>query len=144
MKYVEEKGTVVSVDDGVATIRLDQKVTESCGSCCACSAYESGKDTIEVNADGLAKGERVQARIPRVNPYLSMFLVFGLPLALFMTGIAVGQQIQGGERLGGTSALGGVLGLIVAVLVASSMNHLLTRKAHPTAHKIDDAENNPE
>lgn len=136
MKYIEEEGTVVSVEGGRATVRLDRKVTESCGTCCACSAHQNGKKTIEVDANDLEDGDRVRARIPRVNPYLSMFLVFGLPLALFMTGIMVGQRVQGGERLGTASAIGGIVGLMVAMLFALLMNHLLTRNAHPEARKI--------
>ncbi len=137
MKYIEEEGTVLSIQDDTATVRLDQKVKESCGSCCACSAYQTGEDTVDVPADGLEKGDRVKARIPRVNPYLSMFLVFALPLALFMTGIAVGQHFQGVQRLGTASATGGILGLIIAIMVALLMNHLLTKNAHPTAQKME-------
>lgn len=143
MKYIEEEGTVVSVTEGTATIRLDQKVKESCDSCCACAAYQSGESTVDVPAGDLREGERVKARIPRVNPYLSMFLVFALPLALFMTGIAVGQHVQGGERLGGSSAIGGILGLIVAVLIALLMNHLLTSGAHPSARKLEKSDDTP-
>ena len=139
MNYVHEKGTVQSVEDDTATVRLDHKVDESCGSCCACSAFQAGPTTIEVPRNGLEEDDRVEVDIPRVNPFLSIGLIFGLPLALFMAGIAVGQHLEGGNRVGNLSIIGGVIGLIVAVGIAWIMNHLLTRDASPKAHKMASA-----
>jgi positive regulator of sigma E activity len=139
MKYVTEEGTVEAVENQTATVQLDHKVKESCGSCCACSSFQSGPESIKVPADGLQEGDRVEVRIPQVNPFLSMLLIFGLPLAFFMGGIAIGQQMQGGARIGGRSVLGGVIGLVVAFAIAWLMNHLLTRDAEPEAHKIASA-----
>jgi positive regulator of sigma E activity len=136
MKYVTEEGTVQAVEEDKATVRLDHKVKESCGSCCACSSFQAGPETIEVPSDGLEEGDRVEVRIPRVNPFLSMLLIFGLPLAFFMSGIAVGQQMQGGARIGTLSVVGGIVGLVLAFLIAWLMNHLLTRDATPEVHKI--------
>ena len=133
MNYVEDTGMVVSVDGEKATVRLDRKPREECGSCCACSAFSTGggPPAVDVPRDDLEEGERVRVRIPRVNAYLSMALVFGLPLALFMAGIAVGQRLEGGARVGNVSALGGLIGLITAFLVAWLANRLLVRRAGP-------------
>lgn len=139
MKYVTEKGTVEAVEKETATVRLDHKVKESCGSCCACSSLQSGPESIKVPADGLEEGDRVEVRIPQVNPFLSMLLIFGLPLAFFMGGIAIGQQMQGGTRIGSYSIVGGVVGLVVAFAIAWVMNRLITRDAAPEVHKITSA-----
>lgn len=136
MKYIEEKGTVTGIEGETATVRLDNKIEEDCGSCCACSAFQSGESTIDLPKGNLQEGDRVQVRVPRVNPFLSMLLIFGLPLALFMGGIAIGQNLQGGERIGSISAMGGIAGLILAFLIAWLMNHMLSRNAVPEAEKI--------
>jgi len=133
MEYVEDTGLVVSVDDEKAIVRLDRKPRKECGSCCACSAFstDGGPPAIEVPRADLEEGEHVRVRIPRVNTYVSIALVFGLPLAMFMAGIAIGQSLEGGARVGNVSALGGLIGLITAFLVAWLANRWLTRRAGP-------------
>lgn len=137
MQYHEDTGTVMEVTEEKALVRLDHERSKDCGGCCACSALGgAGLPTIEVERDGLEQGDRVEVRIPRVNAYLSMLLVFGLPVALFMAGISVGQLFEGEERLGGTAALGGIIGIIVAFLIAWLVNRTITGGARPEARKL--------
>ena len=137
MKYIEDTGTVKSVEEGRATIRLDHKSTEECGSCCACSAFGGGLPEIEVPGDGFAEGQRVRVRIPRSNPYLSILLVFFLPLALLMAGVFAGQRLQNSPRLGAYAAAGGVVGLTIALAVAWVANRLLAVDEEPEAEPLD-------
>lgn len=135
MRYVEDTGTVLTVGAEKATIRLDHK-RKDCAGCCACSAFGTAAYTIEVARGELQEGERVRVRIPRVNEYVSMLLVFILPLVLFMGGIAAGRLFEPDERIGGASVSGGVVGLVVAFAIAWTVNRLVIRKAVPEAHRL--------
>ena len=131
MNWVEETGTVVAVDGGKASVKLDRKARKECGSCCACGAFAAGEDTIKVPAGQLKQGERVSIRIPQVNAYLSMFLVFGLPMLLFFAGIFVGRALEQTERIGTGALVGGVLGLFIAFFIAAVVDRAFRRKAQP-------------
>jgi positive regulator of sigma E activity len=67
---------------------------------------------------------------------VSILLVFGLPLAFFMGGIWIGQQLEGGAQLGNKSAVGAIIGLIVAFLLAWIFNRVLTGGEKPEARRI--------
>jgi len=137
MDYRDDLGTVVSVTERKATIRLDHRRTDACGSCCACSVLASGDAVVEVDRGDLNPGDRVHVRIPQVNAYLSMLLLFGLPLVLFMAGIWAGQALEGAERIGNLSIVGGVAGLAVALFVAWLVNRALTRRVgRPQARRL--------
>ena len=136
MEYVEDTGLVVSVSEDKATVQLDHKSKEDCGSCCACSAHGGGPPSLDVPRGDLKEGDRVSVRIPRVNTYLSMALVFGLPLVLFLAGMAIGRQLEGDEPVGNMAALGGILGIIVAFLIAWLVNRAIMQRAAPEARRI--------
>jgi len=136
MKYVKDTGTVRATANGRATVRLDHKSTEECGSCCACSAFGGDRPEIEVPQGGLKEGDKVRVTIPRPNPYLSIFFVFFLPLALLMAGIFIGQSYQGDERLGAMAAIGGGAGLGVALILAWLANRWLNPDEETEVEKI--------
>ena len=135
MRYHEDTGTVVKVTEKRATIKLDHPPREECGTCCACSSMV-GEHLLEVDRGSLKPGDRVSARIPQVNTYVSVLLVFGLPLALFFLGIYFGRLLEGGEQVGTVSILGGVVGLAVAFGVAWLINRKFYGNVVPEAHKI--------
>ena len=134
--YVEDTGTVVEVGPRKATIRLDHSPDGSCGSCCACSAFAGGEHTLEVDRGDLQKGERVLARVPRLNQYLSIFLVFGLPLVLFSVGITVGLAFGEEKQVGSTAVLGGLAGLALAFALSWLVNRLLVSKSPPRVSRL--------
>lgn len=136
MKYAEDTGTVLTVGPQQATVRLDHKRPDECRSCCACAAFGGEAFTVEVERGELQEGDRVRVRIPRVNEYVSMLLVFGLPLVLFMGGVAVGRAFEETERIGTASMVGGIIGLVVAFLLAWAVNRLVIKKAVPEAHRL--------
>jgi positive regulator of sigma E activity len=136
LKYVEDTGVVLVVGPEKATIRLDHKRAEDCHGCCACSTFGGEAFTVDVERGRLQEGDHVRVRIPRANEYLSMLLVFGLPLALFMGGIAVGRAFESTERVGTAAMVGGLVGLGVAFLLAWIVNRTLIGKAVPEASRL--------
>ncbi len=136
MKYVEDTGTIVAVGPDRASIKLDHKKPESCGPCCACSAFTGEDRTVQVSRGELREGDRVRVRIPRVNAYLSMLLVFVLPIALFLAGMFIGRALEGTDRIGTASLLGGAVGLAVSFALAWVVNRAVSRHAVPEAHRL--------
>lgn len=76
----------------------------------------------------LAEGDTVHVAIPGYLGYLSILLVFVLPVVFFVAGILVGGQLEGGTAAHGmTTVMGGVCGFALAVLVAMLANRKLGR-----------------
>ena len=131
MDCLEDTGTVVAVDETRASIQLDHARSASCGIGCGCSSACAGPPVVKVERGDLEQGDRVSVRIPHANAYLAMALIFGLPLALFMVGIAAGQALQGGDEVGAYSVVGGLVGLALAFLIAWLANRAIARKVGP-------------
>ena len=130
MRYREETGTVTELDGDKAAIRLDADAGARCGFCCACSMAASGARTLKVNAKGLAPGDRVMIRIPRYSGYVSMLLLFVLPLGLFVVGMSLGMMLEPeGAGHGFSPIVGALLGLGVALLIAWLAERRLSRHA---------------
>ena len=144
MKYHEDTGTVVEVDDGKAHVRLDHEREEDCGSCCACSSFGAGKPEVWIEGEHLETGDRVRVRIPEVNSYLSMFLLFGLPFAFFVGGMALGQHLGTEGEAGNLSAMMGLAGLALAVGIAMLVNWFLGRKVRPEVSRLPAEADNPD
>ena len=135
MRYVEDTGTVVSVTGQKATIRLDHKHPDSCGSGCACSALSGDDHSVKVDSGDLQQGDRVMVRIPHVNANISMLLLFVLPMVMFFVGAAVGGAFGETGRVGMPSLLGGGAGFGLALALAWAVNRKLTRGAAPQARR---------
>jgi len=133
MECLEDTGTVVGVDETHASIQLDHSQSASCGGGCGCSSACSGPPVVKVERGDLEQGDRVSVRIPHANSYLAIALIFGLPLVLFMTGIGVGQALQGGDEVGAYSVAGGLAGLALAFLIAWLANRAISRKVGPAS-----------
>ena len=136
MKYVEDSGIVLIVGPQKATIRLDHKRADDCHGCCACAAFGGEAFTVEVERGELQEGDHVRVRIPRVSEYLSMLLLFGFPVALFMGGVAVGRAFESTERIGTAAMVGGIIGLVVAFFLAWAVNRMVISKAVPEVNRL--------
>jgi positive regulator of sigma E activity len=128
MKMMEHAGTVVEVEDERAVVELEEG--ERCGSsvtCGCCNALQGGRRRLQVDRNGLKAGDNVQVMVPAVSGYVSVLVVFVLPMVLFIAGILIGQQFEppGGAN-GLATIVGGLAGVGVAVLVAMAVNRLLT------------------
>jgi len=144
MQYREETGTVAELRQGKAIVRLDADAETKCGSCCACSIGASGVRTLVVDKNALSVGDRVRVRIPRLSGYVSMLLLFVLPLALFVAGMSLGMMFEpegGGHGL--SPIVGGLLGLGVALLIAWIAERRTSRhpiQVHPIAQDSADSQ----
>ena len=138
MEYREDTGTIVALSGERATVLLDHEPQEAaCAGCHACSVLPSGRATIGVERNGLEEGDRVRVRIPRVNAYLSMAVLFGVLILLVGAGLIIGSALQGPDSSGGPALLGGAIGLLVAMAVAWAANGLIARRAAAQVQRID-------
>jgi len=128
MKMIEHVGTVLEVEGEKATIELESN--ESCGlgaACGCCSAMQSGRRRLRVERNGLEPGDKVEVSMPAYSGYISALVVFGLPLALFVVGMLIGAQFKPEGRPNDAAIIiGGVGGLLVAAVVATLVNRLMT------------------
>ena len=127
MKAQEHRGKVIEVEGGNAVVQLE--ADEQCGfhlkcACCGWSAREPR--LIRVSRDDLAPGDAVRVLIPAYAGYLSVLLVFVLPVTLFVAGLLVGGRFEDGSGAHGMpTVVGGVAGFALAVLVAAFVNRRL-------------------
>jgi hypothetical protein len=129
MKMVEHTGSVVGISGDKAVIQLG--TPEGChapGLRCACCGFvEPEPRKVRVPRGDLREGDEVTVTMPAYSTYLSTFLVFGLPIILFVLGATVGWLIDGRAAADDVPIIaGGVGGLVVAVLVAVMANRRLT------------------
>jgi positive regulator of sigma E activity len=129
MKYKEENGTVTEIKGDTAVVEVHPGPDVDCSGCCACSG---GPDEryVEVPRGELEEGDDVRLRIPTFSGYVSMILLFGLPMALFITGMIAGTYLQGSEGANGMLPLvGGGVGLALSFVVVWAANRLMLRRA---------------
>lgn len=128
MKMIEHTGTVIEVESGRAVVELEAGA--QCGtsaSCSCCGAMQGGRRRLEVDNNGLKAGDNVQVTVPTVSGYVSMLVIFVMPMAFFIGGILIGQRFEPTPGATGmTTIVGGLVGLGVAVLIAMGINRLLT------------------
>ena len=130
MWYREETGTVTELREKKAVIRLDADAGTKCGFCCACSIAASGVRTLAVDRNDLSVGNRVRVHVPRLSGYVSILLLFVLPLALFVAGMSLGMMFEPeGAGHGLSPIVGGLLGLGVALLIAWIAERGASRRA---------------
>ena len=137
MKTLEEKGVVTEVRKGKARVRVKGKPKSECKmGCKCCEALGGGPPVVEVEAEGLETGDEVMLRIERVSTYLSMIMICGLPITLFIVGYLVGQQFGGEAGQDNPGLLGAIIGLIVAVLIAWVVNRTVAAGHKAVVRKI--------
>ncbi len=92
-------------------------------SCGHCSVFTVQVPRVRVPRDGLDVGDEVRVYPPEGSGYLSMAFLFVLPPVLAVIGFVVGGAVVSGE-VGQTVAAvaGGVLGLLVAAVLATLVN----------------------
>jgi len=133
MKYREEPGIVTSVERDKAIIKVEPGPGVDCSSCCGCSSDGSGEHFMEVERGELQEGDRVKVRIPSYSGYTSMVLLFGLPMAFFLLGLAGGTYL--GDNTGYALAGGGA-GLVVSFAIAWGANRLLLSRSPIQVHLV--------
>ena len=135
MKYRDENGVVVSVEDETAVVEILPADCASCPSrgCGACV----GPKRFTVPCGDLEVGDRVRVRTPAFLGYAGAFFLFVSPLALFCAGIIAGSSIKiAGVRTDVLSLVLGFAGLAVAVAVARIADRLLRRRFPPEVRRV--------
>lgn len=128
MKYLEETAVIHEVRDGSVVVYVsnpDKHESKTCTGCGACAARPGVvKYTVPVrDTAGLACGQTVQIRRAEVNYWMSLFLLFVLPVLLMalvpLGGIIIGKS-TGNEIFSRTwfVALEAFSGLVIAVFIS--------------------------
>jgi positive regulator of sigma E activity len=91
---MEEQGVVEKTDGRQMTIRLQAARPEMCRRCRACEILGEGQGMVlTVPAIvGLKPGDPVVVEIPEASPWTGMLLVFALPIAGLVGGLALGSR----------------------------------------------------
>jgi len=91
---MKETGTVVVIGRTKMDVRMDAARPEMCNQCRACEALGGGKEMrLRVPlTDGVGVGDRVAVELPHASPWLSMVLVFALPVASGVAGLQLGMR----------------------------------------------------
>jgi hypothetical protein len=139
MDTLIETGLVVRISGGRASVRIDRSPQEHRQECRGCNVCRAAGDlglVLDVDAGGLAEGDRVKVAVPTPSPWRGIALVLALPLALGMAGLLGGTAWTGFQRvtgLGPESAglvLGSALGL-AAVALAVTEDRRFVRRHRP-------------
>ena len=111
---IREKGVVVGVKGGMATVRFERSI--NCGGCGLCGAPRDAGIVIEAKNEACACiGERVIVECGDVHPLLSAFLIFTLPVIGLCGGFVVGWRVGGSEKAGFAVGAAALLIIFMAV-----------------------------
>jgi len=131
-------GLVVDVSATVAEVSV--RTGPSDGSDCAtcgvtrgcCSGGPTGARKFYVDRGTLGEGDHVRLTVPTCSGYTGMLLMFMMPMALFILGAALGAATEPPDAGSGVpTILGGIAGLVLAIIIAAAVNHHITGR-----HKI--------
>jgi len=88
-----DKGRVLKVEGDMASIEVASSA--ACAGCGACQKAPSGKMLLEAeNPVGAKAGDMVGVEISSAARVLGPFIVFGIPIVLFIIGIVAGSLIS--------------------------------------------------
>ncbi len=129
MKRVEHVGTVVELSAECALVQLDPEQCSRSGFQCACSAaVRPAPRTVRVPRGNLEEGDAVAVSAPAYVEHVGMVTLFVLPLVFAVAGAAVGVAMEGEAGAHDmTPIVGGVVGFLAAIGVASVVNRVLSR-----------------
>ena len=113
---MKEKGTVIKIENGIATILIHPE--EVCTKCCSCNASKKRYSTISgEQARGLKEGESVEIEVdPSVMMKAYVFL-YAVPLIVFVSSALILYQLT---HIPGVS--------FIAALINTSAAYLLIGK----------------
>ncbi len=96
---MKEAGTIIKITEKKANVLLSREL--SCAACNHCHSAEDGTGMIaEVDLiPGLSIGDSVLLESKPVKQVTAVFLIFILPLILFIAGFLLAQQIPGAPEI---------------------------------------------
>jgi positive regulator of sigma E activity len=139
VKSEGREGIVVALEGEEATVLLQRDAACGQGTACAhCALFRPESHTIRVPRDGLKQGDAVRIHVPPGSVYLTVVVLFLLPMLLAVVGFFVGARLGGGDSdLAG--AAGAAVGLLVALGLATAVNRRLARAGGCVVERIDRA-----
>jgi len=130
-----ETGTVTRVEAGRAAVRLRHQRAAACRGCTACRPEADGGFTLWLDSPGLQPGDVVDVTVPVPGPWRGILLVFALPLAALVAGLAAGSAWTGLHSATGLGpdAAGAALGLGAAAVtfLAALVEERRFSRRHP-------------
>ena len=88
-----DKGRVLKAEGDMASIEVASSA--ACAGCGACHKESSGKMLLEAeNPVGAKAGDMVEVEVSSAARVLGPFIVFGIPIVLFIIGIVAGSLIS--------------------------------------------------
>ncbi len=101
-------GRVLSAQNG--TLRICFQKPSSCEGCKGCGNNAESQITIASPAAASAsEGDTVLVRVPDKSLLFSAFIVYVLPLCVFLIGLIIGKLVSGSDTVSVISALSGLL-----------------------------------
>jgi sigma-E factor negative regulatory protein RseC len=123
-----EIGTVVRVDDGIATVHFDRRAAcEKCGACGMLKNRSVMEITLPVGPD-IRPGDRVALRMEDSFFYLSALLLYGVPLLALVAGVAGGAALSPLIRAGWDPQLAGAMAGLALAAASYAMLRLFNRR----------------
>ena len=128
---MEEIGKVIEIIGETAKIEITPSGGCShCSQANICNPFGSNKKIIELkNIINAQIGDSVKIEIKEKDRILSLSLLFGVPIVLFVSGVIIGQTISG-DKL---SAILGGAGFVFAFLLVKIINNYLEKKGKDLA-----------
>lgn len=121
---MRERGKVIETTGLSAKVSLQS--SEACKTCSASYlCHPSGKDRIIEAENSIAAniGDEVFIEISARSGFIALFLLFGLPIILGLTGLLIGAQHSDTH-----SIFYGVAGLALGLIIAKIINNILSKK----------------
>lgn len=123
---VEHRGIVQHVADGKAIVAME---TAGCGSCghgssCGVGRMAAGRQATLLTlpaGEGLRVGETVNIVIPERNLLALGLLGYLFPALALIIGAGLGASLGGSDAMTALGAIGGFLGALILVRVASAL-----------------------
>ena len=128
---MEEIGKVIEIRG--ETVKIEITPSGGCSNCSQaniCNPFGQNKKVIELkNTINAQIGDFVKIEIKEKDRILSLSLLFGVPIVLFVSGVIIGQTISG-DKL---SAILGGAGFVFAFLLVKIINNYLEKKGKDLA-----------
>ncbi len=130
---MEETGKVIDlINDKVKIEITSSRVCTHCSQSNICNPFGPNKKIVELkNSVDAQIGDTVKIEITEKTRFVSILIVFGIPVLCFLIGIFIGYQIAGDNL---SAILGGV-GLIIAFVIVKLINNYWL-KNKPAVAKI--------
>jgi len=132
----------VRADTAEVSVRIGGGERRDCAACGCCSGGPISVRKFHIDRGALSEGDHVRLTVPACSGYVSILLMFVLPMTLFIVGATLGAATQPDDASHGLpTIMGGIAGLTLAVAVAAVVNHRITgrRQIHVESISADEA-----